>query len=291
MSRFRTYEVDGKRSSSGSLLAFFALTYAVTEPSFIAAAAMSRNLSPGADLGLGIQALILLGTFAPSMVALALTARDEGGAGVRALLSRLFRWQVSARWYVFAASFTVVIKLTAALLHRLITGAWPRFGFDTWYVLVAATVISTMIGGQAGEEIGWRGYALPRLAARFGLAGASIVLGMIWALWHLPLFYLRGADTYGQSFPVYLLQVTALSIAIAWLYWHTSGSLLLTMLMHAAINNMTGIVPSVARPATNPFAPDASLLTWLTMAVLWLPAAYFLVRMRKGDLIASLRGS
>jgi hypothetical protein len=55
---------------------------------------------------------------------------------------------------VFAASFMVVIKLTAALLHRLITGAWPRFGIDTWYILVAATVISTMIGGQAGEEIG-----------------------------------------------------------------------------------------------------------------------------------------
>jgi membrane protease YdiL (CAAX protease family) len=50
------------------------------------------------------------------------------------------------------------------------------------------------------------------------------VLGVIWALWHLPLFYLRGADTYGQSFPVYVLQVTALSIAIAWLYWRTCES-------------------------------------------------------------------
>jgi membrane protease YdiL (CAAX protease family) len=119
--------------------------------------------------------------------------------------------------------------------------------------VLAAALFSTVIGGQAGEEIGWRGYALPRLAAPFGLARASIMLGMIWACWHLPLFFLPQADTYGQSFPVYLLQVTALSVAIAWLYWRTNGSPLLTMLMHAAINNTKDIVPSLAMTGTNPF--------------------------------------
>src|SRR5437867_2658916 len=221
---------QGKRPSEGSLLRFFALTYLVTWTCFIAAVALSGSLPPGTGLGPGISALVLLGTFAPSLVALGLTARAEGGTGVRALLSRLFEWQVSARWYVFAVGFMAAIKLAAALAQRIVAGAWPRFGFEAWYVMAAATVFSTVIGGQAGEEIGWRGYALPRLAARFGLAGASIVLGVIWAAWHLPLFYLRGADTYGQSFPVYLLQVTALSVAMAWLYWRTHRSLLLTML-------------------------------------------------------------
>jgi membrane protease YdiL (CAAX protease family) len=137
-----------------------------------------------------------------------------------------------------------------------------------------------MVGGQAGEEIGWRGYALPRLAARFGLGGASIVLGVFWACWHLPLFYLRGAETFGQSFPVYLLQVTALSVAIAWLFWNTQGSLLLTMLMHAAVNNTKDIVPSIASAPGNPFEFRASLMAWLGIALLWIVAAYFLVRMR-----------
>ena len=267
----------------GSLLGFFALTYVVSWTFFIAAVALSAGVPPGAGLRPGVGTLVLLGTFAPSLVAIGLTARAEGGAGVRALLGRLFEWRVSARWYVFAVSYMAAIKLTVALVHRLVTGAWPRFGFDAWYLMIAATVFSTVIGGQSGEEVGWRGYALPRLAARLGLGGASIVLGVIWASWHLPLFFLQGADTAGQSFPAYLLQVTALSVAIAWLYWHANGSLLLTMLMHSAINNTKDIVPAVARTATNPFWPSASLMSWLGAAVLWIAAACFLVRMRKAD--------
>jgi membrane protease YdiL (CAAX protease family) len=244
---------------------------------------LSNSLPSDAPLGPGLSALILLGTFAPSLVALGLTARAEGGAGGRALLSRLFQWQVSARWYLFAIGYMAAIKLTVALVHRITTGAWPRFGDEPWYLMLAATLFSTVIGGQAGEEIGWRGYALPRLAARFGLARASVMLGVIWASWHLPLFFLRQADTYGQSFPVYLLQVTALSAAIAWLYWGTNGSLLLTMLMHAAINNTKDIVPSLGTTGTNPFTLNASLVSWLTLALLWICAGYFLVRMPKTE--------
>jgi membrane protease YdiL (CAAX protease family) len=148
--------------------------------------------------------------------------------------------------------------------------------------MAAAIVVSTWV--QAGEEIGWRGYALPRLAARFGLGRASIVLGVVWACWHLPLFFLRGADTYGQSFVVYLLQVIALSVAMAWLYGRTHGSLLLVMLMHAAINNTKDIVPSAVPGATNALALSPSLVAWLTVALLWLGAGYFLVRMPRAAL-------
>ncbi len=136
---------------------------------------------------------------------------------------------------------------------------------------------------QAGEEVGWRGYALPRLAARFGLARASVLLGIIWAAWHLPLFYISGTDTTGQSFPLYLLGVTALSVAIAWLYARTNGSLLLTMLMHAAVNN-TNIVSSFDQNATNPFALSTSLVAWIFTGLLWACAAYFLVQMHRAPL-------
>jgi membrane protease YdiL (CAAX protease family) len=265
----------------GSLLIFFALTFAVTEACFIAAAALSQGLPAGAGPGLGINALGLLGTFAPAFVALGLTARAEGRDGVRALLGRMFHWQVRARWYVFAVGYFAAIKLAVALLHRWVTGAWPRFGELPWYLMLAATVFSTVVGGQSGEELGWRGYALPRLAARFGLGGASVILGVIWACWHLPLFYLKGADTYGQSFPVFLLQAVAISVAMAWLWWRTNGSLLLTMLMHAAINNTKDIVPSAVRAASDPFALSTSRTAWLSAALLWVAAVYFLVRMRR----------
>ena len=138
-------------------------------------------------------------------------------------------------------------------------------------------MISTPV--QAGEEIGWRGFALPRLTDHFGVSLASIILGLVWAFWHLPLFFLRGADTYGQSFPLYVLQVTALSVAMAWLYMQTNGSLLLVMLMHSAVNQTKDIVPSALAGATNPFALSTSLIAWLTCMLLWICAGYFVVRM------------
>jgi membrane protease YdiL (CAAX protease family) len=75
-----------------------------------------------------------------------------------------------------------------------------------------------------------------------GYARASILLGVIWACWHLPQFYIPGEDTAGQSFPIWAIQVIAVSVAIAWLYAKTKGSLLLTMIMHSAINQTSGIV-------------------------------------------------
>jgi len=255
-----------------SLVKFFVLTYAVMWTFFItvAAAAIPARSPLGA-------ALLLLGTFAPSLVALWLTARAEGSAGVRALLGRIFQWRVPARWYLFAVGYIPAIKLTAALIHRLATGEWPRFGSEPWYLIPLAIAISTPF--QAGEEIGWRGYALPRLAARFGLARASILLGLLWAFWHLPQFFIREADTYGQSFVVFVLQVTALTVAMAWLYAHTNGSLLLVMLMHSAVNNAKDIVPSAVPGGTDTFGLSSSLVAWLTVTLLWLCAAYFLAHM------------
>jgi uncharacterized protein len=266
----------------GSLLKFFSLTYAVTWTCFIAAAVILSRVTSGRLAGLA-GLLLLLGTFAPSMVALWLTARADGRAGTRAMLRRLLEWRVGAQWYVFAVGYMGAIKLAVVLVHRISVGAWPPLGHEAWYVIMARIVITTV--GQAGEEIGWRGYSLPRLAARLGLAQASVLLGLIWACWHLPLFFVPGISQTGQSFPVYLLMVPALSVAIAWLYGHTNGSLLLAMLMHAAINQTAKIVPTADTAATNPLALSNSLVAWLTLAFLWVGAGYFLVRMLKADLL------
>lgn len=259
-------------AASGSLLAYFLITFAVTWTCFISV--VVSGVSIGTLLG---QILLLFGTFAPAMVALALTARSAGSAGVRGLLARITTSGVTARWYVFALVYLLAIKLTAAVLHRVATGAWPRFGHEAWYLIPVAIAISTPV--QAGEEIGWRGYALPRLAARLGLGGAGVLLGAIWALWHLPLFFVREADTYGQSFIMYALSVIAMSVAMTWLYAHVRGSLLPVMLMHAAVNNTKDIVPSATPGAMNTFGLSASLVAWLTVALLWACALFFLVRM------------
>jgi len=251
---------------------FFLVTFAFTWAFWFGA----RRVPAGAERGL----LLWLGIFTPAFVALGFTAREEGENGVRALLSRLVDWRVPLRWYAFALTFTAGVKLTVALLYRGLRGAWPIFGTLPWYFMLAATLGSTLVGGQAGEEVGWRGYALPRLAARFGLGGASILLGVLWALWHLPLFFFPGADTEGQSFPVFVLQVTALSVAMGWLFGRVHGSLLPVMLLHAAVNNTKDIVPSAEPGATNPWATSHSLVAWLSVGVFWLCALFFLFRMR-----------
>src|SRR5579864_3473351 len=211
---------------------FFALTYLVTSSCFV-----------GARQGGALQTpLLLLGTVAPSLVALLLTARDEGLSGVRALVSPVFRFDVGVRWYIFAVSYFLIVKLTAAAVQRLFLGAWPQFGAEPFALIVLAIPFSTPV--QAGEEIGWRGYALPRLASRFGWAWASIVIGVVWAVWHLPLFFIPDVGDYGQSFPAFAVGTVALSVAITYVYARTGGSLLLTMLMHSAINQTTFVVVS-----------------------------------------------
>src|SRR3989454_7744417 len=146
-----------RRIPGGSLVKFFILTYAVMWTCFItvAAAAIPARRPLGA-------LLVLLGTFAPSLVALGLTARAEGVRGIRILLAGVLRWRVAPQWYLFAAGYVPTIKLTVALVHRVATGAWPRFGNEAWYIIPLAIAFSTPF--QAGEEIGWRSYALPRLA-------------------------------------------------------------------------------------------------------------------------------
>jgi uncharacterized protein len=272
-SRARTLPRDSPKAGTGwSVVTFFVLTYAFTWACWIPVVTRATS-SRSSFFGF----LWLVGVFGPALVALALTARRDGISGVKALLGRMLRWQVGAKWYVFAISYMAAIKLAAAIAHRLTTGSWPPFGAENPALMLGATLLSTPV--QSGEEIGWRGYALPRLAERMGFACASLLLGIFWALWHLPQFFLAGADTYRQPFLIWAIEVVALSVAIAWLYARTNGSLLLTMLMHAAINNTKDIVPSGTVAATSIFSLHASSITYFTTALLWITVAYFLLRM------------
>jgi len=258
-----------------SVFRFFVLTYIVSWVLWVAAAATLRS---AAGFHAFNEVFDLPGAFAPAIVALVLAAREEGGSGISTLLRRTVQWSAAAQWYVFALAYMAAIKLVTAVIIRTVSGTWPAFGREAPYIMAIAIAFSTPV--QAGEEIGWRGYALPRLSRLFGLPNASLILGVVSACWHLPFFFISGTDKSGQSFPVYILYVTALSVASAWLYWRTDGSLLLMMLMHAAVNNTKDIVPSAMPGATNPFSVGASKVEWISLAILWICATYFLVRMR-----------
>jgi membrane protease YdiL (CAAX protease family) len=267
-----------------ALLGFFLFTFAFTWTAWLAPAALGASGNSGV-FALG-GPIFLLGVFAPAFVALALTASSEGRAGVERLLARIGRWQVGAPMYLFAISYPAATELFAALIQRIALGEWPRFGDTSVPLMLGGILVSTWV--QAGEEVGWRGYALPRLAAHLGLGGASILLGVIWALWHLPLFFLPGSGSDGQSFPIYLLHVTTLSVAMSWLYWKTEGSLLLVMVMHASVNNTGGIVIGALPNAVDPMSFEGTPVAWLTVAVSSAVAALLLIRMRGAEIGAML---
>jgi membrane protease YdiL (CAAX protease family) len=264
--------------SDHSLLRFFIVTFAVSWGCYLTAALVGRaGLAPTEMRVLG-TVLLYVGTFAPAFVGLLMSVRNGTPDGALTLLGRAFRGNVPVRWYVLAIGYFPAIKLASTVIHRIAIGTWPPFGDTPWYLVAAAVAVSTPV--QAGEEIGWRGYALPRLAARFGPARASLLLGVIWATWHLPLFLIPGVDNYGQSFTLFLIAVTALSVAMTWLYMRTNGSLLLVMLMHSVVDQTFLVIPSGNPTATNPFALSATLVGWSTVVLLWGGATYLLVRIR-----------
>ena len=252
-----------------NVMTFVLLTFIATWTMWIAASAFFPDSLAFASLP---------GTIMPAIMALWLTKR-ESEQSFRDLVTRLFKWRVSVWYYVFALTFLAAVKLSAASLYRLDTGAWPAFGTTSLIVMLVGALLSTPV--QAGEEIGWRGFMLQRLALRMGFAWASLLVGVTWAAWHLPMFFMPGGDMVGQSFPLFVLMVTALSVPMAWLYRRTDGSLLLTMIMHAAVNNTAAIVPS-----RSPADPDhvfllfATPIGWLTAIILWVAAAILFIRLR-----------
>jgi len=265
--------VPSSRADFKAVLLFFALTYAVTWASFFGAATLSTQ-------SWFVSPLLYVGTFAPSFVALGLTARETGLPGIRTLLRRVVDFHASWRWFVFAVGYIATLKLLTAVTYRLATASWPAFGTTPLVVIPFAILISTPV--QAGEEIGWRGYALPRLAERFGFPRASLLLGLLWGAWHLPLFFIPGHPNHGQPLLFFVLGSTGLSVAMTWLYMNTRGSVGFAMLMHSAVNQTMGIVPTRLASAGNPLAiANVSPIMWLFIALLWSMAAYFLLRMRR----------
>lgn len=250
--------------------AFVIITFALSWTLWFGAAAIPQFASN--------PLFYLPGTIAPAIVALGLTLRCGGRPALDVVLGRLFAWRVNWRWYVFAVTFMAAAKLTAAVAHRGIIGEWPNFGVTPVGLTLAAILVSTPV--QAGEEIGWRGFMLPALSTQMGFAPASLLVGVFWAVWHLPMFFIAGSDMVGQSFWVFLLSVVALSAAMTWLFANTGGSLLLVMLMHAAVNNTTGIVPAAVLGSTRDvLGLNATHMGWLTVAVLWAFGFVFLLCM------------
>lgn len=176
-------------------------------------------------------AFALLALFGPAVAAVMVSLVSDGRRGVVDLLRRLTVWRVSLVWYVVAVGVPLLVAVVAQAGHAMVLGGdiGPRVSTPLPLVLILALLV-------VGEEIGWRGFALPRLQARYSGLTARLVLGSLWACWHLANATLPGLEAYWSSFPAFFFFVLGQTIFFTWLWNHTRGSLLLMWILHAAVN-------------------------------------------------------
>lgn len=261
-------------SKRHELLIFFILTFALSWPVWIlsALAAQGRLSFPfPATLG------GLIGAWAPGLVGILVTLWLDGRRATRLLLSRLGVWQVGLSWYIFALTWPVVLSLLSSAIAMLLGNPAPDFNHPPvtsqyplpagamqagFLVLLPMIFIIQFLGSSLGEEIGWRGFALPRLQAHRSALTSSLILGLIWGLWHLPRQWVPGAGFDFAAFAWFLLGISLTSVLYTWIFNNTRGSLLVVVLFHTAQAITNLFLASSAYPWIAP-ALTLLLVVWI----------------------------
>jgi membrane protease YdiL (CAAX protease family) len=231
------------------VLAGFILMFVCTWPIDLWAAANSHGLLLSLPIPPILPLFVGYGFVAASLI---MTGIISGRAGIRALLRQFLVWRVGLPWYGVVLLGAAVINLAAIAIHVLLGGAVPDFAqpfarqvvgpsINLWVALPLFFLVGVF---SNGEEIGWRGYALPRLQARHGALIASLIIGVVWAFWHVPKFLTVGSAQ-DYSFWVFLLNSIAFAVLYTWVYNNTKSSLLLVTLFHAAINTADVFLPII----------------------------------------------
>ena len=233
------------------LISFFALAYALSWWPWVWTAldptAPSTILPPG-----------------PLLAALFVLAVIGGWSAVSQFLKRIVRWRVGPSWYAIALGLPVAITIVSALLN-IALGAEMAPHFHGWADLGARFLFILLLIGL-GEEPAWRGFALPRLMVSRSALAASIFLGILHIVWHLPLL---GIEYDASNVVPWMIGVVAFAIIVTWVYLHTEGSLLLPMLCHSSVN--------LSAVAFGWFAGADLLRLWWLFGALWALAACVVV--------------
>jgi uncharacterized protein len=257
------------------LVTFFLLVFILTWVVWVPRAS-------GAPLGVLGQAW----TWIPAIAALLAAALTGGRGALRELGSRLVRWRVGWQWYVVVILGPAVFSLAVAGIYALFGGSWaeaapPAILAGPLLLLPLFLAILTLTDGL-GEELAWRGFALPRLLTRYNALVASVVLGVIWALWHLPLLWTEGNGMFHLPVWLLLLDLTAKSILFTWVFLHTRGSVLIAMLFHGA-TNLFLVSPEVASTGDLELPVLAMVGKWVLVGIVLLVAGPRLVRDPRPD--------
>jgi membrane protease YdiL (CAAX protease family) len=254
-----------------SLVVFLALAFGISWIVWIPTALASYGL---VSFQIDSNFSGLLGVFGPFLATLITTAIHEGRAGFSTLFKRLLTWRVGIQWYLFVLFWPAVLSLAKTGIAVVFGSAVPNFSqppFVQLYPLPPELLNTTpfivflpfvflqqmLIGSSMGEEPGWRGYALPRMQAHQSSLRASLLLGLLWSVWHFPLWLTKGHPMQETFLGWSVLGLMATTVLFTWVYNHTKGSLFLALLFHTSIA-ITGLF--LASAETHPLIDVA--LSW-----------------------------
>jgi hypothetical protein len=220
---------------SNPVAAFFLLTYLISWSMW----ALGRVLIPETERGIRF-AIHNLGLCGPTLAALLLSGLLYGREGAFKLLKRIGRWRAGIGWYLFALLSTLTLGLVARGIHSLAFGTTPAFNFQIMWVQML------VLPSGLPEEWGWRGFALPHLMKRRSALTASLVVAVLWVLWHIPVSPILNDVSF---LGLFMLEVFPLSVLFSWLYINSHGSILLVVLLHLVYNAAVYVLNIPASPS------------------------------------------
>jgi membrane protease YdiL (CAAX protease family) len=218
--------------------------------------------------------LFITGGFVPSLVAIVMTWVWEGKPGLRQLTKRIIHFNIGWSWYLAAVLAVIFPSAGQLLIIRLLGQGFEYQSFLTQL----GSAIPLIVLGPLSEELGWRGYALDRLQTKWNALVSGILIGVGWALWHLPLFYMIGTSQHESHIPFFgfLFGIIDVSILFTWLHNNTNGSLWTAIFFHWSITYAAQVVSSSVKrsPAYNWLEYVPFILTAIIVTVAWGPKTF-----------------
>jgi len=212
--------------------------------------------------------------FGPGVAAFILTRTQSGKQGVKALWKKGWTAKFSKKWLVPALFLMPVMGILTGQILRLFDQPVAReYGLPPAMIIPIGLLIWLL--GALPEEYGWRGYALPRLLKKYSPLTASLILGVAWGIWHLPLHFISSSTQYVIPVWEYVLQTVLLTVIYTWLHLGTKGSILVAGFFHAT-GNLTGAVFPYWTTETG---------RWVSFGLLLIPAALIAFRMKTSEVV------
>jgi membrane protease YdiL (CAAX protease family) len=241
------------------------------------------------SVGLGLIAIGgIFSTFGPLVAAFVVTGLTEGREGVRRFWRRFWNMRLPGVWLL--VSFLLPLLLIALPRLLAVPVGYPlQLAWASQPALLVGWFLNNLTrSGGMSEEFGWRGYALPRLQARWNALVSSIILGIVWAVWHLPLWFLAGSSQQGSSFWQFLTSLVLMSVLYTWLFNNAQGSILVAVVFHAVGNTVTQMFPG---STSNLFYWLVLSLTVVLVVAIYRPRRLVRERRKPSSAPAALQGA